>query len=165
MIRTVWLATICLAVLGALAAGKAMMMPANSFVAERPSDQITVGTGFAEDTLSKTDRLEITYARQDEPARVALQPAEVVPAVSSILPPIENKIISRHWRDPNGFIPVTKLKQTKQAVPKKKTNTGERKGTHTADRSKPAEPVKRCSRPGAVGELLRSLNLSPACDS
>ena len=165
MIRTVWLATICLAVLGALSAGKAMMMPANSFVAKRPSDQTTVRTGLAQDALSKADRLEITYARQDAPARVTLQPAEVVAAVSSIPPLIENKIISRHWRDPNAFSPVTKSKQTKQAVPKKKTNTGERKGTQAADRSKPAEPVKPCSRPGPFGELLRSLKVSPACDS
>src|SRR6202165_6383619 len=64
MIRTVWLATICLAVLSALALGKALRTPADSVVAERPADQMTVGTGLAQDTLSKADRLEITHGRQ-----------------------------------------------------------------------------------------------------
>jgi len=164
MIRTVWLATICLAVLSTLAVGKALMTRADSPVAGRPTDQATVGTGLVQDTLSKADRLEITHVRQEVPAPSALQPAElIVPTVSSVTRPVANKIISRHWRDPNAFPALaTKTKQTRQTAPDK---TVDRKGNQAADRSKPADPVKPCSRPGAFGDLLRSLNLSPACDS
>src|ERR1700681_494297 len=167
MIRAVWLATICLAVLSTVAGGKALMTRADSPVAERPTEQATVGTGLVQDTLSKADRLEITHVRQEVPAPSALQPAElIVPAVSSVAPPVENKIISRHWRDPNAFpASATKTKQTRQTAPDKKSKTVDRKGNQAADRSKPADPVKPCSRPEANGDLLRSLNLSPACNS
>jgi len=103
MIRTVWLATICLAVLGALAIGKALT-PADPRVAERLADETTVGTDLAQDALSKADRREITYVRQDVPARSVLQPTEpIVPAVSSVPRPAETKIVSRHWHDPNAI--------------------------------------------------------------
>jgi hypothetical protein len=165
MIRTVWLATICLAVLSTLAVGKAVMTRADTPVAERPSDQMTFGTGHLQDTLSKADRLEITYVRQEVPAPSALQPAElVVPAVSSVTPPVANKIISRHWRDPNAAS-AAKTKPARQTAADKKSKTADRKANQAADRSKPADPVKPCSRPGAFGGILRSLNLSPACDS
>jgi hypothetical protein len=167
MIRTIWLATICLAVLSSLAVGKAVMTRADSPVAERPTDPTTVGAGLVPDTLNKADRLEITYVRQEVPVPSALQPAELtVPAVLSPAPPVANKIISRHWRDPNAFsTSATKTKLTRQTALDKKSKTVDRKGNQAADRSKPADPVKPCSRPGAFGGLLRSLNLSPACDS
>jgi len=128
---------------------------------------MTVGVGLAQDTLSKADRLEITYVRQEVPAPSALQPAEtIVPAVSSPTPPVDNKIISRHWRDPNAFpASATKTKQTRQTAPDKISKSVDRKGNQAADRSKPADPVKPCSRPGAFGDILRSLKLAPACDS
>ena len=167
MIRTIWLATICLAVLSSLAVGKALMTRADSPVAERLTGETTVGTGLVPDTLSKADRLEITYVRQEVPAPSAVQPAElIVPAVSSVTVPVANKIISRHWRDPNALsTSAAKTKPTKQTAADKKSKTADRKANQAADRSKPADPVKPCSRPGAFGGILRSLNLSPACDS
>jgi hypothetical protein len=166
MIRTVWLATICLAVLSALAVAKALKTPADAIVAERPTDQMPVGTGLAQDTLSKADRLEITYVRQEILPQSTVQPTEpFVPAVSSTTLPIETKIISRHWHDPNATTsPPAKPKQAKQTGTNK-SKIVDRKGGQAADRSKPTEPMKPCSRPGAFGDLLRSLNLSTACDS
>ena len=160
MIRTVWLAIICLAVLSALAVGKALKTPADAIVAERPTDQMTVGTGLAQDTLSKADRLEITYVRQEILPQSAMQPTKpFIPAVSSTMLPIETKISSRHWHDPNATTSsAAKSKQPKKTVAAKKAN-------QAADRSKLVEPVKPCDRTGAFGDLLRSLNLSPACDS
>jgi hypothetical protein len=114
MIRTIWLATICLAVLSTLAVGKAVMTRTPSSATERPTDLTTISTGLTQDALGKADRLEITYVRQDVPATSALQPTEpVVPTVASAPPPVENKIISRHWHDPNAFSSATKPKQTK----------------------------------------------------
>jgi hypothetical protein len=162
MIRTIWLATICLAVLGTLAFGKAVMMRAYSSATGQPADQTTVGIDLTQNTLGKADRLELTYVHQEMPAASALQPAEpVVPAVASVPTPTTSQIIGRHWHDPDA----TKLKQAKQTTSNNKSKTDNRKSNQAADRAKPAESVKPCSRPGSVGDLLRSLNLSPACES
>jgi hypothetical protein len=137
MIRTIWLATICLAVLSTLAVGRALMTRNPSSPPE-PTDQTTIGADLIQDTLGKADRLEITYVRQDAPAATVLEPIEpVVPAVASVPPSIENKIISRHWRDPNAFSSATKPKQTKQTASGKKGKIVNRKGNQAADRSKP----------------------------
>jgi hypothetical protein len=141
MIRTVWLATVCLGVLvvSALAVGKALMMRADSVVTERPTDLRTVGAGLTQDTLGKADRLQLIYVRQEVPS--ALQPTEpVVPAVSSVTPAVENKIISRHWHDPNAFSSAAKPRQTRQAASNNKNNTIGRKDNQAADRSKPVKP-------------------------
>jgi hypothetical protein len=58
MVRTVWLATACLAVLGALGIGTALTAPVASATAERPFDETTIGAGFGQDTLTKADRLK-----------------------------------------------------------------------------------------------------------
>jgi hypothetical protein len=121
MIRTIWLATICLVVLSTLAVGKAVMTRTPSSATERPTDQTTNGTGLTQDTLGKADRLEITYARQEAPATSVSQPTEpVVPTIASAPPPVTNKIISRHWRDPNAFSSAQKPKQAQQTASSKK---------------------------------------------
>jgi hypothetical protein len=121
MIRTIWLATTCLAVLSTLAVGKAVMTRTPSSATERPSDRTTSGTDLTQDALGKADRLEITYVRQEVPANSVLQPTEpVVPTVASAPPPVANKIISRHWHDPNAFSSAKKPKQTQQTASSKK---------------------------------------------
>jgi hypothetical protein len=168
MIRTVWLAIACLVLVSALAAGKALRTSVEPIAAELPGDETTVGTGRAEDTLGKADRLEISHVRQEIPSQPVLQSIE--PAVPRVVtppgPPMEPRIISRHWRDPNAF--SASLKNSKQAKPTdsiKTTRNVDRKRNQAADRSKPAEPVKPCTKPGPIGDLLRSVNLSPACAS
>lgn len=166
MIRTIWLATICLAVLGTLAAGKAVITRGYSSVTGPPTDERTVGIDLTQDTLSKADRLEIAYVRREMPAASALAPSELIaPPVASVDPPAASQIVSRHWHDPNAISSGMTRKQTKQTASNKKSKTNDGKNNQAADRSKPAEPTKLCSRPGAVGDLLRSLNLSPACES
>jgi hypothetical protein len=157
MMRTVWLATTCLAVLGALAVAKALTTPVAPIVKQQV-DETTVGTGLAQDTLTKADLLEITYARHETAAEPALT-EPFIPPVATIVLPVETKIISRHWHDPKATTSsAAKSKQPKKTVATKKAN-------QAADRSKLIEPVKPCDRTGAFGDLLRSLNLSPACDS
>ena len=170
MIRTVWLAIICLMLISALAAGKALMTTADPTVATPPAsaDEPMVEFGQTQDTLSKSDRLEIAYVRQEIPSPPALRSIEpaapvVIPATS---PPIETKIISRHWRDPQAFPSSRKtLKPTKPTDLNKASQTVDRKRNQAADRSKLVEPVKPCSRLGPIGDLLRSVNLSSACAS
>jgi hypothetical protein len=148
-------------VLSALAAGKALTTPVAPASAHRAVDEATVGTGFNQDALAKGDRLEITYVHQETSAQAAAsQPAEArVPPAPAIVPPVETKIISRHWHDPNA---------TPLSAARSKQTVGAKKGKsvdQAADRSKSIEPAKPCNRTGAFGDLLRSLNLSPACDS
>jgi hypothetical protein len=165
MIRTVWLAMICLAVVSALAAGKALRTSADPTVAELSADAATVGIAHAQDALGKADRLDITYVRPQIPPQPTVQSTEpIVPAVNPPMLPTETKIISRHWRDPNAFPSSFKnSKQTKQTDTNNSKNV-DRKRNQAADGTKSAEPAKPC-RPGPFGDLLRSVNLSPACGS
>lgn len=167
MIKTVWLTTICLIVLSAFAVGKAFRAPAEAIDSERPADEMTVGSRLAQDTLSKADRLEITYVSQEIPQPAAVQPTEpVVPVVRPSTPPAETKIASSHRQDRKAVLTRrAKAKHPKQAHSNNKSKIVDRKHSQAADRSKPTEPTKPCGRPGAFGDFLRSLHLSPACDS
>jgi hypothetical protein len=167
VIRTAWLTLACLVVLGVLAAGKALTTPVGPVSAHRAVEEATVGVGFNQDTLAKGDRLEITYVRQEAPAQSALQPTEpLILPVPAIVPPVETKIISRHWHDSNAAGPsAAQSRQPKKMVAAKKGRSADPKGSQDEDHSKLTEEVKRCIRTGAFGDLLRSLNLSPACDS
>jgi hypothetical protein len=103
VIRTAWLTFACLVVLGVLAAGKAPTTPVGPVSAHGAVDGATVGAGFNQDTLAKGDRLEITYVRQEAPVQSALQPTDpLILPVPTIVPPVETKIISRHWHDSNA---------------------------------------------------------------
>jgi hypothetical protein len=164
MIRTVWLAVICLTLVSALAVGKAVRAPADPKGPELSADETTVVVGHAQDTLSKADRLEINHVRHEIPPQPVLQSIEpAVPVVTPPRPPMETKIISRHWHDPNAF--SSSLKNSKQIETNNKSKNVDRKRSQAADRSKPAEPVKPCSRPVPLGDLLRSVKLSPGCTS
>jgi hypothetical protein len=167
MIRTVWLAIICAVLVSALAVGKALRTPADPASAELSADETTVGIGHAQDTLSKADRLEINYVRPEIPSQPVLQSIEpAAPVVTPPRPPMETKIISRHWRDPNAFSSSLKnAKPTKQSDSNKTSKNVDRKRNQAADRSKSAEPVKPCNRLGPIADLLKSVNLSPACAS
>jgi len=131
MIRTIWVAMVCLAVLSTLAVGKVVMTRASSSATERPMDQTPPDAAPAEVTLRKADRLEIINVRQEVPAVSAIRPIEPLPpAVSASPPPFANKIISRHWHDPNAFSTATKPKQTKQTT--KKNRNVDRKAFQAA---------------------------------
>jgi hypothetical protein len=166
MIRTVWLAIACLAVLGALGIGKALTTSVAPATAERPLDETTIGADFGQETLTKADRLEIAYVPPEPLAPPVLQPTEPLrSAISSTVQQAETKIISRHWHDPNAPVSsAAKKKQTKQTLASKKSGP-DPKRNQAADRAKSAEQPKPCNRAGPFSELLKSLNLSPACAS
>jgi hypothetical protein len=59
LIRTVWIAAFCLAVLGGLFATKVTAsMPSTE---ETVLDPTTIGTNLVQDTLTKADKLDLTY--------------------------------------------------------------------------------------------------------
>jgi hypothetical protein len=161
MIRTVWLATACLVVLGAMAAGKVATTPAAHTINEKPLDGATVGADLAREPLIKADRLEVTYLRQETPSQSTLRAIDpIVPEVPKMISPAETSIVDRHWHDPNAI----SLAKSKRTARKGKSATDSR-DSQAADRSKPTEQTKRCDRTPTFSGLLRSLNLAPACDS
>jgi hypothetical protein len=166
MIRTVWLTIACLAVLATLLVGKALKTPV-ALAAVTPINETTIGTGSAQDPLTKADRLEFPYLRPEIPAQSAVQPTEpLIPSVPTIVPRAETKIVSRDWHDPDATASSAgKSKQHRQMAAGKKGKSVDARGRRTADRSKPAGRVKPCHRNGAIDDLLRSLKLSPACVS
>ena len=167
MIRTVWLTIVGLAVLGALLAGKAVKTSV-VLAAATSINATTIGSGPAQAPLTKTDRLEFAYARQETPAQPALPPTEPsISPVATIVPPVEPKIISRHWHDANATTSsVGKSKQPGSLAASKKGKPAGPNVSRAADRFKPTGNAnKPCKQTGAFGDFLRSLNLSPACVS
>jgi hypothetical protein len=167
MIRTIWLAAACLAVLGTVGVGKVFKIPATPTIHETPADGATPDAGLTQEPLAKADRLQITNVRQEVPSEPGLQPIEPsvleVPDSASLK---ETIIVNRHWHDPNDSNYATaRSKQFGRTV---NTNKGKSavdpRGEQAADRSKPGAQTKPCNRT-SVGDFLRSLNLSPACDS
>jgi hypothetical protein len=155
-----------LAVLGALLAGKAVKTSV-VLAAATSMNVTTIGSSSAQAPLTKADRLEFAYARQETPAQSALPPTEPsISPVATIVPPVEPKIISRHWHDANATTSsIGKSKQPAPMAASRKGKSVDPKVGRAAERSKPAGPLKPCKRTGAFDDLLRSLNLSPACVS
>jgi hypothetical protein len=167
MIRTVWLAAVSLAVLGAMAGGKALTTPVALPISDTQVDGNTIGADVGHEAMIKADRLEVTYVRQEMPTQPALLLTEPsVPEVRSVTPPVETRIVNRHWHDPSDKKSSTPgSTQPKQLIATKKGRPADPSGSQAADRSKHTESPKPCSRTSAFGDVLRSLNLSPACAS
>jgi hypothetical protein len=166
MIRTVWLAAACLAVLGVVAAGKTLTVPAPLPRPEMPVDRTTVGAGLAQEAMIKADRLKITYVREEEgPTQSALQPIDpIIQEAQRAISPPETHIVSRHWHDSNAL--NSSAPKSRQPITVRKGKAAaDSGGGRVTDRSKPGEQVKRCDQTTAFRGLLRSLNLAPACDS
>jgi len=166
MVTTIWLAAVCLAVLGAVAVGKVVKTTATLRTKEEPADGAT-GAVPIRAPLIKADRLQIIPVRQEASTESASQPIEPsVPEVPNSVSPEETIIVSRHWHDPNAPNSTTaKSKQFRGMVPTKKgKSAADSRGNQAADRIKPGPQTRPCNRTG-VGDFLRSLNLSPACDS
>jgi hypothetical protein len=124
-------------------------------------DQTTVGTGFAQDTLSKADKLEVAYVREPvavEPVMpVTRAPPDETPP-QALSPPATPKIVSRHSRDPNA-------KKVAAIPPGRRIKGQETKKSKNVERAKLPVDLRPCPRPEGFAGLLRALNLSPGCDT
>jgi hypothetical protein len=167
MIRTVWLAAVALAVLGAVAGGKTLTAPAAQPISDTQVDGNTIGADVDHEAMTKADRLEVTYVRQEMPAQPApLLTEPSIPEIRSVTSPVETRIVGRHWHDPSDQKSSTPgPTQSKPLIATKRSRPTDPSGAQAADRSKHTESTKPCSRTSAFGDVLRSLNLSPACDS
>jgi hypothetical protein len=154
VIRTGSLAFFCLIGLGATVAIKARTPtpPPNVVAAE----QTTVGIGFAQDALTKADKLEVAYAHRP----VAVEPVMLVTkAGDETLPqppsPLATpKIVSRHSHDPNA-------KKVRTVSPGRRIKGQVSKKSNNVERAKLPVELMPCRRREGFADLLRVLNLSP----
>jgi hypothetical protein len=158
VIRTVWLAVLCLIGLGAMVCIKAGSPTPTPNVGASP-EQTTIATGSSHDTLTKADKLEIAYVRVPvaaEPVMPATQVSdETSPQPLSLTIP---KIVSRHWHDHNA-------KKLAAVSPDRRIKIQQPKNGKSVDRSKATADLRPCRRPEGFAGLLRALNLSPGCDT
>jgi hypothetical protein len=165
MVRTIWLAGVCLAVLGVMAVGQVLKAPATPTVHKTPAEGTTVDAGLIQEPLAKADRLQFTHVHQQAPAETTPQPAEPVALeIPNSISSEETFIVNRHWHDPHDTNSATAKQFGRTVTARKGKSTPESRGGQAADRTKPPAQTKPCNRTG-VGNFLRSLNLSPACDS
>ncbi|SRR5258705_450511 len=159
VIRTVLLAVLCLIGLGATVAIKAGTPTLPSNVGASP-EQTTVGAGFAQDTLTKADKLEVAYVRDPvavEPVMLVTKAREETPP-QPLSPPANPKIVSRHSHDPNA-------KKVAAVSLGRRIKGQESNKSKNAERAKLPVELRPCRRPEGFAGLLRVLNLSPGCDT
>jgi hypothetical protein len=159
VIRTMWLAALCLSGLGAMAAiGAGTPTPPPDV--EASTDQTTIPTGCSQDTLTKADKLEVAYVRDPVAAEpvmpFAVAPDETPPQPPS--PPANPKIVSRHSQDHNA-------KKVAAVSPGRHIKGKESKKSKNVQRAKLPVELRPCPRPEGFAGLLRVLNLTPGCDS
>jgi hypothetical protein len=159
VIRTVWLASLCLIGLGAMVDINAEQPTPAPNVGDS-AEQTTIAPDPPHDTLTKADKEEIAYVRVPvaaEPVMLTTQvsdePSPQQP-LSSTIP----KIVSRHWHDRNA-------KKFAAVSPDRRSKIQEPKNGKSVDRSKATADLKPCRRPEGFAGLLRALNLSPGCDT
>ena len=159
VIRTDWLAVLCLIGLGAMVAIKAGTPTPPPNVGASP-EQTTVGTGFAQDTLTKADKLQVAYVRDPaavEPVMPDTKAHDETPPQSPS-PPATPKIVSRHSHDLHA-------KKVAAVSPGRRIKGQESKKSKNVERAKLPVDLRPCPRPEGFAGLLRLLNLSPGCDS
>jgi hypothetical protein len=127
---------------------------------EASPEQTTFGKSFSQDTLTKADKLEIAYVRDPVargPVMSVTKAADETPSHPPS-PTATPKIVSRHWHDPNikKSAAVSSDRRIKGQEPKKSKNV---------DRGKATVDLRPCRRPEGFAGLLRTLNLSPGCNT
>jgi hypothetical protein len=159
VIRTVWLAVLCLIGVGAMVAIKAGTPPPPPN-ARASLYETAIAIDSSRDTLTEADKLEIAYVR----APLVEEPVMQVPKASVEHPPrppgstATPKIVSRHWHDPNA-------KKSASASPSRSIKIQQPKNGKNVDGRKATDDLRSCRHPEGFAGLLRALNLSPGCDT
>jgi hypothetical protein len=149
-----------LAGVGILTAIELSTPPRNANAINQLTAHSTLALGNPDDTLTKTDRLEIPYALNDKLTR----PASFVeggPGTTTIVSQHISKATGRHR-------PATEVRKVVAVSHSKKAKATEFESTKTKrtinpDRSKTAD-AKPC-HPSAFDGLLKALSLSTACET
>ncbi len=149
MIRTVWIAACCLAIIGGLFATKVTAsMPSTE---ETVLDPTTIGTNLVQDTLTKADKLDLTY----------LNPlAETIPVLPT--KPIEvlqtKPRANANGRSQRLFNPSAN--RIAVTLPKPRPKIRLSKNNNPA---KAAVDLKNCPQPDGLGAILMSFAGSLRC--
>jgi hypothetical protein len=159
VIRTVWLAILCLIGLGAMVTIKAGTPPFPPNAGVSPGETTIAGTS-SRDTLTEADKLETAYVHAplvEEPAMQVTKATDETPPVplrSTTAP----KIVSRHWHDPD-------VKKSASVSPGRSIKIQQPKNGKNVDGGKATVDLRPCRRPAGFAGLLRALNLSSGCDT
>jgi hypothetical protein len=173
MLRTMWFALFCLAVLGAMITIKVATTPALLAVAAT-RDQTAIRIAFGPNAEAKSDRLPIPDIRKpmeaDPATRVATtMPVEapsnslettnktIIETTRKIIDATPKKIAHRPWQNSNA-------KLIAGSPPRRHAKARPEKTNADSDHAKTTSNVFRC-RQDAFGNMLRSLDLSPHCSS
>ena len=170
MLRTMWFALSRLAVLGAMVAIKIATTPAH-LAAVATHDQTATEMAFGPNAAAKSDRLPLPDIRKPADADPVPQVAtttmseetpssgpdaiDATPRKTIDKPP--EKITRRRWQDSNA-------KLIADTPPRRHTKASPKKTNADNDHGKTTSHVFRCRQDG-VGNLLRSMDLSPRCSS
>jgi hypothetical protein len=147
-------AALILVGLGTLVAMELEAPPRTRKAVNEPLAQSTVGLSASRDTLTKADRLEIPYVQHEAPAQPISSVARMPPPDPTAIIPLEvQKIVDQHRR--GAVVVMLPKPRPKHTASRKTANT---------ERSKVTTAVKFC-RPNAFDDLLKALNLSPACET
>jgi hypothetical protein len=147
-------AALILVGLGTLVAMELEAPPRTRKAVNEPLAQSTVGLSASRDTLTKADRLEIPYAQYEALAqRISSVERMPPPDPTAIIPQEVPKIVDQHRR--GAVVVMLPKPRPKHTASKKIANT---------ERSKVTIAVKFC-RPHTFDNLLKALNLSPACET
>ncbi|WP_315832251.1 hypothetical protein [Bradyrhizobium prioriisuperbiae] len=179
MLRTMWFAFVCVAILCTAAAIRIAMTPAPSAVATAHA-QTAIEDAAGPNTAAKSDRLYIPGKVQPtdtDPVRplvktipVKASPEPLEPTRGAVNKPPANdaptgkKTAHKRWQDANAKLvddppPPRRAKAKPQAA-----SASNDRATTTSDQGKTTSHTFQCRRDG-FGTLLRSLDLSPACNS
>jgi hypothetical protein len=124
MIRTIWLAILCLTSLAVLVAIRIGAAPVTRADASRLETTTVADTQQA--TSTKADKLKVSYIEPEATTTVtpvAIAPPDNAPkpAETTIKPETTIKIVSRHWHDPLAPKASPKLDQSKSKPSKAST--------------------------------------------
>jgi hypothetical protein len=147
MIRTVWISAFCLAVLGGLFASRVTAsMPSTE---EAVLDPTEISAKLVQDTLTKSDRLDVSYRSVET---VPALPMESIAVVLTKPRPNTNGG-SQHLSGPNA-------NRVSVMLPKPRTRIRLAKNNNPA---KTTPDSKTCQQPDGLSSILMSFTGSPRC--
>jgi outer membrane biosynthesis protein TonB len=180
MVRTMLFAFASLVGVGTMIAMEVGTPPRVGMRASEPPALSTVGIGASHDTLTKADRLEITYVRNDVPIQPVLPAQLIAPAETMpVRPQPATKLIGRPSHDPIARKlaaalprprpkPKNVMKKDTKDTPKniiKSATNSTANGTKRAANTDRAKLVLEPCHPNALGSFLKVLNLSSGCQT
>jgi hypothetical protein len=154
VIRTVWLGLALLVCLIGLASFKlaigsprpVAVVQAAAVAASREMRE--VGTNPVPDTLTKSDRLPVTYISSVEPLATELQVPPEPPSIAAL------KVNSRHWHDPSHL-------RTERGGTKKLKSKDLKKHVRRVER----KPMPQACNPDDSSPLRRLFGVAPICSN